>query len=382
MNMNMKQQFLDQFGLSVTKLPTLKEEIDLLNNLNLDLIQIPLHISCPTISCIDTFIDSDTQIVGKYVPPKNWKMCDSNFFTTLFKRYKDKIRIWDFFGEPESRPVHQGTRWFGTAEELVGLQAMIYDIGKSIDPTNQIGCGGFLTPTFNGMFGNDDRSSFLEKLLSQGLLNHMDFCSTNTYCYGYGGRKSVIYGLSKIKNLIEKYSYFFGYKDIPIVISEFGAPCAGDPKFLHIIQTERRQAIQVVENTMLHQALGVDYSLWFCWKGKDWGIIDNELEPRESYYAFKTMISMLKNTEYLGMQKAFPGPEMEVRYLTDKIEWYKYRRNDIDIHVFFITGGQSLKCKSNTWMLDMFGIPLDKEFVLTGEPVYAICKKDADFKFC
>ena len=180
-----------------------------------------------------------------------------------------------------------------------------------------------------------------------------------------------------MRGLLQKYQ-----KDMPIVVSEFGAPCAGDPRFLHIIQTERRQAVQVIENTLLHQALGIDYSLWFCWKDKEWGIIDEELNTRESYYSFKTIVSILKGAEYMGMRKAFPGPEMEKRYLTDKIEHYQFRRKDQDIHVFFITGGNTLQCKSDAWLLDMFGTPLDKEFVLSGEPTYAIVGKDTDFKFC
>lgn len=371
----MKEQFLEQFGIAVQNLNQV--DLTLLNDLNLDLIQVPLHISKPPAELVDQVLDIDTNIVGKYVPGKQYNSLDKDFYTDLFKAYKGRIRIWDFFGEPESRPdIHQGARWYGTAKALVEMMKMIYSIGKSIDPKNQIGAGGFISTTFHGYFGNEDRSNFLDELFNEGILDYMDFCSTNTYAYGYGGRKSVVAGLIKIKGMLAEYD-----SSMPITVSEFGAPCSGNPMFLHIIQTERRQAVQLIENTMLHQSLGVDYSIWFCWKWQGWGIINPEtMQPRESYLAYKTMIRMLKGAKFVGVVKAYPGPDMSQRYLTDKTEWYKFNHGNKDIHVIFITGGANLirSIPDDVRVYNMFGYSIPENKVgFNGEPKYVICDKDS-----
>jgi hypothetical protein len=365
----MKEKFIEQFGVAVHQLNS--AVIEPLNKLNVDLVQIPLHIIQPSVDLLDKIVDSDTKIIGKFVPPKDWKTCDSQFFRNLFLKYKDRIKIWDFGGEPETQPHQPGCRWFGTPEDFAHSLEVFHAVGKEVDPDNEIGSGGFLSSTFNGFFGNEDRSDRLRELFDWGILDHMDFCSLNMYCWGYGGRKNIVAGTQLVRTIIAEY----GRAYMPIVTAEMGVPCEGDPRFYHIIQTERRQAISVIENTLLQWMCGIDYSIWFCFNWAGWGLMKN-LQPRESYMAYQTMIKLLKETKFIGQIKALPEPE---RHLTDKVEWYKFEKGSRDIHIVFLTGGRQIvkSVPAGAKALNMFGERIEAgSVIMSAEPLYFICNKN------
>jgi len=105
---------IDQFGIDVSSLS--HSYLFDLSVLNVDLVQVPLHLGMPDVYILDKVADSDTHVIGKLVPDP--KVHDRKFFQGLFKKYKGKIKIWDFGGEPETRPDQPGCRWPGSHTSL------------------------------------------------------------------------------------------------------------------------------------------------------------------------------------------------------------------------------------------------------------------------
>lgn len=337
--------------------------------------QVPLHLYQPSIDSCKLAVDSGIKLIGKLVLPKGMNDVPTERFENLFNRYKGLITIWDFGGEPETTADLPGCRFNGTPLELTKQMQSFYKIGKAVDPTNTIGGCGWITPTFNGHFGNGDRSWFLSQCLSYGIGDSLDFVSLNFYLYGYGGTKNVLAGMGKINELLA-----WHHVDKPIVVSESGVPCSGDPKFLHIIQTPERQAYSLVEQTVLFSSLGIDYSVWFALQYEGWGLLDEQGNERPSYKVMQTLMSMLRGTVYVEQIKALPSRSVEERWLTDKVQWHLFQKYGVDIHVFWITGGGSTtrKIPKDVKIYNMYGEedPGDWMIQVDRYPKYMVTEPD------
>lgn len=381
-----QQWKVDQFGVAVAG--SLDRYKDLVLDLAPDLVQIPLHLYQPSIECCEEVIKNGTKLIGKLILHKDLWTIPVERFDILFKRYKGLIKIWDFGGEPETAADQPGCRFSGTPAGFTNQVKAFYEIGKKIDPDNIIGGCGWISPTFNGYFGNEDRSLFLKQCLDFEITDYLDFISLNFYLYGYGGTKNILVGTSKVNELLARHRV-----NKPIVVSECGVPCAGDPAFYHIIQTPERQAISLVEQTVLFNSIGIDYSIWFALQYEGWGLADDQGGHRLSYSAFKTIVGFLKGSTYDRQIKALPSRTVKERWLTDKVQWHVFKQSDIEIHVIWITGGYSLRreWKVDFKAFDLYGKEIEKvstayigpeghnspkgdTIIINGEPKYLIAQ--------
>ena len=365
---------IEYFAITCNKLE--EKLVEPIKRLNPDLIQLPFHLRQPSVDLINKINDFDIEVVGKWVTPKNFHNFNLAFFIRLVEQYKNVIKMWDFGGEPETRPSQPGCRWYGTAQEYIDQLKMFVDVVKTSNPFTLVGSGGFLSATFNGFYGNEDRSDFLRKLFDLGLGEMIDYISVNSYLYGYGGTKNVIAGIGKMKEIMAWY-----HCTKPIIIAETGVPVAGDPRFLHIIQTEERQANSIVETHVLFHSVGIDWLVWFQLFDSCWGLMyedEGKLKYRKGFDAYKTMVSMLKNYVFVKRFKAYPSRTVEERWKTDKVEWHVFQKDEEEIHVIWVCGGESVTAKITVPMkiYNKYGeeLVLDKEFTFI-EPVYLKAKK-------
>lgn len=361
-----KASMLEQFGISVSGLS--HSWIYDINELNLDIIQVPLHRGLPDEYVIDQLADTDTHICGKLVPDP--KIHDAQFFKTLLHRYKGRIKLWDFGGEPETRSDQPGCRWPGSAKEFVALYKEFWLAAKLADPGNVVGGAGFISPTFNGLFGNEDRFAFAEEMLAEGFGPSADFLSLNIYLWGYSGLRNAAVGIWKFRELVARY----GLSKVSLIVSECGVPCAGDPRFLHIIQTPEMQAASLVQCHVLFDLLGIDYSIWYTFKDLSWGIIDQNGFRRPAYLAFKNMIRILKGLPSRVTLKALPSKTVEERWLTDNIYWCVFSKlPDQEVHVVWTDGPVLLREIPGAVKdaCDMYGSAINgSQFILDACPKY------------
>lgn len=371
---------IEYFAIAVRKLEPFM--VDPIKKMNPDLIQVPLHIKQPPVDLVDKVIANGTNIIGKWVSPQNYKSFDRKFFERLIDKYAGRIKIWDFGGEPETSPHQPGCRWYGNEEEFVDYTRMFVEVVKNQNPKSIIGSAGFLTATLNGYFGNDNRSDFFREVMNRGLGDVVDFISVNAYVYGYGGTKNVVAGLGRTKEILAKYDC-----DKPIIISETGVPCSGDPTFLHIIQTEERHANSIVESHILFHSLGTDWIVWYQLCDESWGLFyknpkTGRLKYRKAAQAYKYMIKTLKGARYTKRYKGYPSRTQEEKWLTDKIEWHVFEKGKNEIHVIWVTGGQQVSCKATVplrWY-DRDGKKghhpeIGEEMTFTDCPTYVIAEK-------
>lgn len=362
---------IGNFGIAVSNLNL--DSLSYLQDLNVDVVQIPIHFLSPSLPLLDELISAKIRVIGKYIPPKNHKP-SSFFYRDLFQKYKDRIKIWDFGGEPETRPDQPGCRWFGSSLEFSDALKAFYETGKIADPENSIGAGGFVSATFNGNFGNEDRSWFLREIFQDGP--PMDFCSVNLFSSGYGGRKNIIAGIQTVKVLLAEFGFL-----LPIIVSEMGVPCSGNPGFYHIIQSERGQALHLIQNFMLQISLSVVCSIWFTLSFQGWGLVSPSKQKREAYFVYHNLIKLLKNAKFVGQLKTFPEPE---RFLTDSVEWYKFETRDKEIHLAFIKNGKLERpFPPGVTIFGMFGKEIIGKNIWFSElPIFLITSKGAHPEQC
>ncbi len=323
---------VEQFGVAVAGV--LSKFKDQIIDLDPDLVQIPLHLNRPSPDDCRAIIDSDTKLIGKFILPAGVNSVPYPEMKEVLQQYKGLVQIWDFGGEPETRPDQPGCRFTGEEWELVRQVKTFYETAKGIDPDNVVGGCGWITPTFNGAFGNEDRSPFFRNCFDLGIGDSLDFISTNFYTYGYGGMKNIVMGISKIKEVLSWY-----HVQKPVVVAECGVPCAGDPRFLHIIQTPERQATSLVKQHILFNSVGIDYAIWFALKHLGWGLLDTKGKPRPSYYAMQTIKDLLKGAIFKTQMKAYPSRTVEERWCTDEINWFVFSKAGKEIHVIWTTEG-------------------------------------------
>jgi len=369
----MIQKFkMDQFGVGLAgKLDKFKTVI---LDLKPDLVQMPLHIYLPSEEACEEVTKKGVKLIGKLVLRKDVRDVPAEMFRQLFTRFKDYIAIWDFGGEPETSSTQPGCRFEGNPKEFTEQVRAFYEIGKSVNSENIIGGCGWITSTFNGYFGNGDRSAFFKECLDLNIANYLDFISLNFYSYGYGGTKNIYVGMGKVNELLAWYRV-----EKPIVVSEFGVPCSGDPTFLHIIQTPERQAVSLVEQQILFASVGIDYAIWWSLWYDGWGLVDNDGRPRPSFKAFQTMCKVLKGAEYKVQYKAFPSRTVRERWLTDKCQWHLFTNEDKDIHVIWLSGGAELEREfsfKDVEVYDLYGnaISPSNAIRITASPIYIVSR--------
>jgi len=368
------EQFkVEQFGVAVSG--KLDKYVQQLLDLKPDVVQVPFHLFRPSQEACQTLSEGGIRLVGKIIPPLNVRF-HLSFLRKLFQDYKGLINIWDFGGEPETKPDQPGCRFAGPAKDFVDEIRLFYVVGKEINPDNLIGGCGWIAPTFNGYFGNEDRSGFFNECCHLGISDFLDFISLNFYTYGYGGTKNIFAGMSKVKEILS-----WHHIKKPVVVAECGVPCSGDPRFLHIIQTPERQAISLVEQNILFNSIGVDYSIWFSLQWKGWGLIDDTGKPRPSYKAFQHLQSRLRGSKFSRRVKAFPSGSVQERWITDHFAWFVFLKNGEEIHVMWLTGGKKLsrKFKFPYPVYDIYGekIPTTSVLEIDEAPKYIVAPMNA-----
>lgn len=369
----MIEQFeVKKFGVVVSG--KLDKYVDQLLDLKPGVVQIPFHIAFPSINACKQLKEKGIEIVGKIVPPLSGRL-PKDYARDMLSKFKGLVQIWDYGGEPETRQDQPGCRYSGTPQDYVQNMHIFYKIGKWADPDNVIGGCGWITSTFNGYLGNEDRSDFFNECCSLGIAEFLDFISLNFYVYGYGGIENIQAGVGKIKEILAWHRI-----KKPVTVSEYGVPCSGDPTFLHIMQTPERQAKSLVEQNILFKSLGIDHAMWFSLQYGGWGLVDVHDVPRPAYRSFQVVQKMLKGSKFKKRMRALPNQSTKEREVADKILWFVFERERRDVHVIWTKEGLTLERKRFSEFMevyDMFGNKLGLDtFEISEEPLYILTGKE------
>lgn len=212
------------------------------------------------------------------------------------------VKVWEFYNEPDNGDeqfAEDGWGYFGdTPEEYASLLQAVYAPMKAVDPETQIVFGGLSYDWFTSEDGPFVRE-FLDGVLENGGGSYFDLMNFHYYRV-FRGRWEP-YGvdiIGKTNYLRDKLASYD--LDKPIICTETGFWSenigGGSP------EEQSRYVPQVFARSM---AAGLQITIWFRLIDEEglgarkWGLVDADLTPKPSYYAFQTLAQQLGPTDYV-----------------------------------------------------------------------------------
>lgn len=216
-----------------------------------------------------------------------------NYVRTVVGRYKDRIKYWEIWNEPNIG------FWTGTTEQYATLMKAAYDAVKDVDPNAKvIGCC---------TAGTDLR--FIEKVFQCGGYDKMDILSIHPYRYPPTPEETDFVGeMKKADALVRKYG-----SPKPIWITEMGWPTnvGGNGS------SEAKQSAMIARTYMQALASGVVQKVfWYNFRNDgidmsynehNFGIIRQDHSPKPACIAFRTMTQHLEGKKYVKALNAGSG---------------------------------------------------------------------------
>jgi hypothetical protein len=216
-----------------------------------------------------------------------------NYVRTVVGRYKDRIKYWEIWNEPNIG------FWTGTTEQYAALLSAAYDAVKQADPDAKvIGCC---------TAGTDLR--FIEKVLQCGDYDKFDILSIHPYRYPPTPEETDFIGeLKKADTLIRKYG-----APKPIWITEIGWPTNTGANG----SSESKQAAMIARTYMQAMASGVVQKVfWYNFRNDgidmsynehNFGIIRRDQSVKPAVIAFRTMTQHLEGKRFVKALNAGDG---------------------------------------------------------------------------
>lgn len=210
-----------------------------------------------------------------------------NFISAATKRYNRQGAIWEIWNEP-----NRGF-WYPqpSYEEYSLLVKEIAPIIKKNDTSGIIvapGLGGGITK---------ESIKWLEETFKRGILEDIDAVSIHPY--RSDNPESVRNDYQKIRSLISEYTT----KKILIISGEWGYPIN------NLNNSEEKQAEYLIRMFLVNSLEYIPVSIWYDWKNDgpnpddkehNFGIMRNDLQPKLSFNAMKTLTHTLSGYKFVG----------------------------------------------------------------------------------
>lgn len=207
----------------------------------------------------------------------------SNFAKEAVKHYKGKQIMWEIWNEPNSgfwKPSPNAENYYNLVVETT---KQIRTVDKN---------AFIIAPALA-----DLDYKYLDSLGKLGMFNYIDAVSVHPYRQKFP--ETAIDDYKSLRELIDKYPH---NKNIKIFSGEWGYSSLWDN------MDEVKQAQYCAREYLTNIMCGVDLSIWFDWRDDDtdrnypehsFGSVYENLQPKETYYAIKTLTSTIGNYKYI-----------------------------------------------------------------------------------
>ena len=207
----------------------------------------------------------------------------SNFAMESVKHYKGNSIMWEIWNEPNIgswKPYPNADNYYKLAMKTITAI-------KSVDKNAFI-----IAPALSGV-----DYDYLNYLGENNLFNYIDAVSIHPY--RQSNPETVSSDYNKIKDLINKYKHKDGIK---LFSGEWGYSTTWNDI------DELKQAQYCIREYLTNLMCGVDLTIWYDWKddGTDknnqehnFGSVDNNLEPKTTYYAIEALTNVLKDYKFV-----------------------------------------------------------------------------------
>jgi hypothetical protein len=216
----------------------------------------------------------------------------ARFVYDTVKRYKDKVRVWEMWNEPDAPDF-----WSGGDAKYELLLKVGYQAAKAADPTVTVLFGGlwyWIDPTFFPRVLTiiaRDPEARANNYFFDGVAYHPYTSVYNVPNFATLARSQMAAAGIPAKPL------WFNETNIPVCDDTPGHSCAENNTLMGTMEQQAAYWIQVVA---LAAASGVDkiffhqlYDDGLTWPA--YGIIRNDSTPRPAYYAYQTAATYLAN---------------------------------------------------------------------------------------
>ena len=229
----------------------------------------------------------------------------TEFMQAVVARYSRppyNVKYWEMYNEPDNGNelfADEGFGFFGhTPQAYVDILEAVYQPIKAIDPEAKILLGGLAYDNWepDGPFVQD----FLDQVLEKGGAAYFDLMNFHYYLafranwepYGQDILGKLAYLRDK---LVDEYSV-----DKPFVCTETGWFSNFQGGNGHEIQSR-----YVVQGFVRSMTTDMDLVIWFTLADqavdpRNWGLVDVDLNPKPSYYAYQTLTTQLSGADYVG----------------------------------------------------------------------------------
>jgi len=222
----------------------------------------------------------------------------ANFTYEAVNRYKDRIKYWEIWNEPNILPFWRPEP---KVENYVRLLKEAYVAAKRADPDCVI--VGMCTAGF--------APEYIERAYQLGAKDYFDVLSCHYYHTG-APEESIKRDLQNLRALMTRYGD--GHKKV--WITEMGV--TSHPNRRHGVSEEQQASLLVRNHTTLHGSGFVERVFWFClvdWtdnpEDERWdsylGLVRHDRTEKPSYVAYKTLIAELQGAEYVGDPRIDPN---------------------------------------------------------------------------
>jgi hypothetical protein len=249
----------------------------------------------------------------------------AEFLSAAVARYSIppyNVRYWELYNEPDNGDEVWASRglgyWGNDPEAYAQMLAAVYQPMKAANPNVQVVFGG-IAYDFWIEEGGPFVSDFLDQVLQHGAGPYFDVMNYHFYP-NFGGKWSP-YGIGligKTNFLRDKLASYGVFK--PIICSETGAQSGAFPG-----GSDEEQSRYVVQAFVRSMAARLDFIVWFMltddpgyWKS---GLLNVDLSPKPSFYAFQTLVDQLGSADLIRTM----GPAESG---SDQIEAYAFSTPD------------------------------------------------------
>lgn len=206
-----------------------------------------------------------------------------NYVRTVAKRYKGRIRYFEFWNEPNVPWSPQGSFFSGSVESAVALAREAYAVLKEVDADNQLAAPAAV--------GGNEHLDWLDRYLAAGGKHYLDVLSYHFYV-ARGTPEMMLPVIKKVREIAGRH----GLANKPLWNTETGwgienregiknknGLIAG---WKHL--TAEEGAAYVARALIVGWAAGLERFYWYSWNHDNMGLIepgDKTLKPAGVAYA-------------------------------------------------------------------------------------------------